>query len=422
MTTPYAFIGLAGILICGLEFQLVDSSSDEETTQFELQDSKPTYWNDIEPIIRRKCLACHVRDGHGPFSLSSYAEVKKRIGLIRTVAIIHSMPPTIAESDLGQIPSQARLTDSEVLAIQEWWSSGAPEGSKTSDAKSVAPIYSFTRSIRVFDGAMARAEGRPYWVAIGIPSSRSLRISGFRILAKSPRAIRHVLLAKSTSNPYPVATETLGFPAVETRDLIGTWGHGYPNWSLPKGSAVFVDKGDTLVLQLQVHPTGKQENLEVELQIQEDIAATQSPHWVVFKRDEFVIPKEERIALAESHRFERPFEPVAAVIEARFFATQVHISALRDTNTAKRQDVESRDAKEEPTSLLFITKWQPFWMGNYVFPKGNVFPAGTVLTAQIDYDNGKHSGNNEGRVIGDVRSGASLDDEQFKVYLQVVDR
>ena len=39
---------------------------------------RPTFANDIAPILQKNCLPCHREQGAAPFSLASYAAVKKR--------------------------------------------------------------------------------------------------------------------------------------------------------------------------------------------------------------------------------------------------------------------------------------------------------------------------------------------------------
>jgi len=54
---------------------------------------QPTFANDIAPILQKNCLPCHREQGAAPFSLASYAAVKKRAKTIAKVTQKRIMPP-----------------------------------------------------------------------------------------------------------------------------------------------------------------------------------------------------------------------------------------------------------------------------------------------------------------------------------------
>ncbi|MEQ1936583.1 MAG: hypothetical protein ABL962_22250, partial [Fimbriimonadaceae bacterium] len=81
--------GLLALLVCIGALNLIPGMSLDERT----------YHNDIEPILRSKCLPCHRENGPGPFPLETFAQVKSRASLIQTVAMQSKMPPADALSD-----------------------------------------------------------------------------------------------------------------------------------------------------------------------------------------------------------------------------------------------------------------------------------------------------------------------------------
>src|SRR5216684_123219 len=54
---------------------------------------KLTFNKDIAPIVFQHCTACHRPGQSAPFSLLSYAEVKKRAKQVAEVVGRHYMPP-----------------------------------------------------------------------------------------------------------------------------------------------------------------------------------------------------------------------------------------------------------------------------------------------------------------------------------------
>jgi mono/diheme cytochrome c family protein len=104
----------------------------------------PLTFNDIAPILFQHCAVCHRQGGPGPFSLSSYQEVRKRAGQIATVTKSRFMPPWLPEPGYGHFAGGQRLTDEQVRTIQEWVTQGAPEG--TASGSPAAPKFQETGS------------------------------------------------------------------------------------------------------------------------------------------------------------------------------------------------------------------------------------------------------------------------------------
>src|SRR5688500_6961870 len=74
-----------------------------------------TYADHIAPILGEKCISCHRSGGMGPFSLTTYEEVRKRHALVREVIMKRQMPPTDAHSDYARLVTDPPLTDEEII-------------------------------------------------------------------------------------------------------------------------------------------------------------------------------------------------------------------------------------------------------------------------------------------------------------------
>jgi uncharacterized membrane protein len=112
-----------GILVAWSEGGAPESRTD-------LPSSTPTWWRDVEPIVRRRCQTCHSRPPQfsAPVSFVSYDDVIRTHAMsgqpyhelmaYRIVAPQNAMPP----------PTQPQLTHAEIGTIQAWSLAGAPEG------------------------------------------------------------------------------------------------------------------------------------------------------------------------------------------------------------------------------------------------------------------------------------------------------
>ena len=90
-----------------------------------------TFNKDIAPIIYRNCSSCHRPGEAAPFSLLSYADVKKKAKTVADATESRLMPPWKAEPASFPYRDERRLKDSEIALIQEWVKDGLPEGSGT---------------------------------------------------------------------------------------------------------------------------------------------------------------------------------------------------------------------------------------------------------------------------------------------------
>ena len=89
---------------------------------------RPTFANDIAPILQKNCLPCHREQGAAPFSLASYAAVKKRAKTIAKVTQKRIMPPWPADPTYSHFVGEKVLLDRDIAIIQKWVKQGAVEG------------------------------------------------------------------------------------------------------------------------------------------------------------------------------------------------------------------------------------------------------------------------------------------------------
>ena len=73
-----------------------------------------TYYGQIAPIVLQDCAPCHRPGESGPFSLLTYADVKKRAAQIVKVTGSRFMPPWLPESGYGEFKEERRLTDAQI--------------------------------------------------------------------------------------------------------------------------------------------------------------------------------------------------------------------------------------------------------------------------------------------------------------------
>src|SRR5436189_85361 len=69
----------------------------------------PTFTRDVAPLVFKNCAACHRPGEVAPFSLLTYADVKKRAGLIKKSTANRFMPPWKPLPGHGEFRDTRRL-------------------------------------------------------------------------------------------------------------------------------------------------------------------------------------------------------------------------------------------------------------------------------------------------------------------------
>lgn len=375
----------------------------------------PTYRKDIAPMFAEKCTSCHWQDGPAPFSLEKYADLKKRLELIRKVALLHTMPPGRVTSDYGDLTTVKRLTDQDTVLIQHWIAQGAPEGDGPEQAAFEPPKWRLgTPSAVVSSGKiLVPAEGPRFTktVFIDLPESARKTLIAFDIRPKTPRAMRQAILAAA-----PNIKESSFLPnGIVSERLVGSWAFGYPAWKLPSHAGLDLGKSSALEVRGLYHPTGKEErgDFEIGLYFAEGPRPAK-PKWIRFGRASFVIPGNPEYTTLDDKRVLSEDELIIGFVpEARNLASSVALSAAF--------------AELPPKYLAVIAEWTPRWQGAYNFVTPPLMLSGTTITAEVSYDNSRHRipditldeyqrlpKNNP------VNSGPGEKDELFWIHVQVV--
>lgn len=99
--------------------------------------SKYTYNEDVFPIVKAKCGACHVEGGVAPMSLMTYNDAFPWGESIRAELIAAHMPPWNAEGGFGDLRHEQVLSPKEIDIILTWATGGNPEGDR---ANTPAPV------------------------------------------------------------------------------------------------------------------------------------------------------------------------------------------------------------------------------------------------------------------------------------------
>jgi mono/diheme cytochrome c family protein len=90
----------------------------------------PTFAIDVAPIIYANCVTCHRPGQAAPFSLITYADVRKHGKTIVDVTGRHYMPPWHAARAEGfaEFRDERHLSDRDIATLNAWVAAGMPSG------------------------------------------------------------------------------------------------------------------------------------------------------------------------------------------------------------------------------------------------------------------------------------------------------
>jgi hypothetical protein len=373
------------------------------------QKGEVTYSDHIAPIVAEKCVSCHRPGGMGPFSLTTYDELKKRYALFRQVAMIRQMPPTDAISDVTHIATEAQLTDAETVLIQEWVRQGLKEGVPLAPPKPAPFAWRLgqpSKVVTAMSGVTVKAEGNAYRerqvLQLSLPEKAYL--TAFDITPANPQSVRFARLGYRAAGSKEDVFPPLG---ALSKNLVASWAPGYFPWRLPAGTAYEIPAGAQLVLEVLYQPVGKPEKGTLDLAL---YLAGETPRltsgMLRLGHDEFVLPKDEMMEMRASWVSDRDLDITAVYPEVRLLGRQIKLTA----------GVPGQPAK----TLLLVYSYDPYWLGSYVFEKPVRIKKGTKLQLEVQYDNTKHSFGERDRETVEVGYGPRETDELFWLHVQYV--
>lgn len=391
----------------------------------EAQDAKPkvTFTKDIAPLVFRHCAECHRPDEVGPFSLLTYADVKKRAGQILTFVESRQMPPWKPMAGFGDFISERRVPDSEIALLKAWVDLGAPEG----DARDLPPPPKFLDGwafgepdliVTMPEPYTLRAEGRDllrnFVLPLDFPEDRYIRAYQYR--PSNRRIVHHAVLFLDTTGGcrkkdkqdgepgytgMPVGAEAL------TGGILGGWAPGFALYPFPEGTAKEAKRGADLVLQVHFSSSGKVEKEQSRIGL-----------WLAKKPPErkldVVFMTDTRLAIPAGMN-------AASVTDAATLPVDMEITAVfphsHYLGKECRVIANTPDGREIP--IVWIKNWDFKWQQTYRYREPLRLPKGTVITMHWVFDNSDENPRNPSHPPRDVRYGETTMDEMATTFWEI---
>ncbi len=380
-----------------------------------------TYAHDIAPILYQNCTTCHRAGEVAPFTLSSYADAKKRARQIALVTDQRVMPPWKADSH-GEFQDERRLTAAQIALVKRWVDAGAPEGSKAQEPP--APQFAAGWALGKPDLLVAPsapytapAEGRDVYRCYVIPTdfAEDRYVSTIDVRPGNRAVVHHAIayvdtggaarrLAAKSSDGGPGYREYGGIGFLPA-GMLGGWAPGAMPHPLPADTGIVLPKGADIVLEVHYHPDGKPETDLTQVALYFNKGTVARPmHLFPLANPRLHIPAGDK-----------DYE-VRASLPVVFDATlltvfpHMHVLGRRMTVTATLPDGTTR-------SLVDVPDWDFNWQGFYAYKQPVRLPAGSHIDLVAHYDNSPGNPRNPSSPPKDVTWGEQTTDEMCLCYL-----
>ena len=108
---------------CELDFPSLEYHSD----------NLPDYATEVVPILKEKCISCHVEGGIAPFAMDSHMMVQGWSPMIKEVLMTKRMPPAQVDPSINHFTNARYMETAELQTLTHWIDAGAPRGESAED-------------------------------------------------------------------------------------------------------------------------------------------------------------------------------------------------------------------------------------------------------------------------------------------------
>lgn len=383
----------------------------------------PNFTHDIAPIIFQSCTGCHRRDGAGPFPLTSYTDVEKHARQIASVTARRYMPPWLPQPGYGEFQDARRLTDVEIQLIADWVRAGAPEGSPQdiSGAPGSANTWQLGRPDLILTAphpfGLPAAGPDIFWNFVLDPNLKSTRyVRAIEIQPGNARLVHHAnVLIDRFGSLRKSAAGFAGMDFVLDRSPLDPeshflfWKPGSIPYCEPDGMAWRLDRGNLLVLNAHLQPSGKAEEVQPEIGLYfTDTPPARLPILIQLEHDGAldIAPGQRDFVIGDD--FSLP-------VDAEVLAIYPHAHYL-----GKLIEAYATLPDHRRIWLIRIPHWDLNWQAVYRYRTPISLPKGSVLSMRIHYDNSTANPRNPNHPPKRVQAGNNATDEMGHVWLQLL--
>ena len=402
-------VGLAAVVAVG--FSSRGSSSGSSML-------RPTYFQDVKPILDARCAGCHYRGGIAPFALTSFESARGKRAAVADAVRRRLMPPWHAEPGHRRYRFDPSLTNTQIAQITRWAELGAPRGNPAQQAEplpSVAPRLSRVDVRTAMRQAYTprRYAGADDYRCFVLPwtPERQTHVTGFNVRPGRAKQVHHIIL-------FLVAPENVrtvqGWEAQDSRpgygcyggpsatgqtqlgfEFVAGWAPGSFGTDFARDTGIRLAPGSRLVLQVHYNLEGvapKPDRSVVELKLDDAVqkraifAPLVDPGWVLSPPSFRIPAKRSRIVHSYGVDPRQLFDLFAGGMDfSRGFVIHSVLHHMHRLGRSGRVTLIRRSGEREV--LLGVRRWNFNWQREYHFAEPERFEPGDRLSIRCEHAN-----------------------------------
>ena len=337
------------------------------------------------------------------------------------------MPPWLPEAGYGNFTDELILNNAQIATIRQWVEEGTPAGNvsdaptapKSSDGWRLGPPDLIVEANKPF---LLTADGPDqFWnfvLPLGLTETRWVK--AVEIRPGNARVFHHanLLLDRSGTARRMETAPGAGFAGMDLsieEDNFDPdshflfWKPSSLPWVEPDGLAWRATPGMDIVLNVHLHPSGKQEAVQPSIGLYfTDQAQTKFPMLIQLEHDGALkIPAGRRdFLVSDDFRLPVDVNVLAVYPHAHYLGRLLEGYAILPDGTKKW--------------LIRIPNWDMNWQGIYHYQQPIKLPKGSVLSMRFYYDNSTENPRNPAHPPKRVVAGNQATDEMGHLWIQVL--
>jgi Flp pilus assembly protein TadD len=383
-----------------------------------------TFTRDIAPIVFGACASCHRANGPGPFSLTTYDDVRRRATQIAQVTKSRFMPPWKVEPGVGHFVGQRQLTDREIDLIERWVKDGTAQG----DPQLLPALPVFADRWLLGKPDLIVKPDAPYQLpaqqtdafrifAIRVPIKQRTYVTGIEFHPGNARVVHHANIRidrTGATRQLDEADPLPGYDGLMPRSAEYPDGH-FLGWTpgqvaplVAPELAWTLEPGSDLVVQLHMQPSGAVEDVLPEIGFYfSHRPPSKTPTILRIGSQGIDIPP------GESHYVVRDSYELPVDVQLLAIQPHAHYRAREIRGTARFPDGTSR-------LVMHIRDWDFRWQHVYRERTPIPLPKGTRLSMEYTYDNSADNPRNPELPPARVYWGQRSRDEMGDLWFQLL--
>jgi hypothetical protein len=358
--------------------------------------TKPTFHQDVLPILQRNCQGCHRPGEAAPMSLLTYKDARPFAAAIKASVSQRRMPPWHADPQVNHFSNDRTMPQAEIDTLVAWANTGASEGDPKRAPKALSFADGWSIGKPDFVVEMPQTFQVPasgtieyHYVILPLNLKEDVWVSAAEARPENRAVNHHIIAFVREPGSKWMRDQAPGVPFIpKTEDggVLSNFLTGYAPGTVPEryrpGQAKLIKAGSDVVLQLHWTANGKAaaDRAKVGFVLAKE-APTERIYTLAASTTKFEIP-----AGADNHRVDAKMK----LYEDTVLESLVPHMHVRGKSFSMQAELPSG----EKVDLLRVPRYDFNWQLTYSLAKPMKLPKGTVIHASGWFDNSPNNKNN----------------------------